>query len=530
MPQAQNNTKIASHSSTATGSANITPRAKLPLPRRAGSAPSRKENLWGRFIGSADIDITYWLPLLRHRVPEWKWFPCRVNTCPAQIIPGPYAAKVFRIADREWLNSSFDGQSGAGEWQAIFGRLSLRARVGLLFCSAFAHPLQAQEVEVGSPESLVEQAEPQGIGSGPIRIFPRISGDVRYDSNVYNRAAPEIEDFAFVLRPSLSVRPKLSRHDLRLDLAGEARRYLDTPAEDSEQFLARLSARADLAERTRADARVQVARRIERRGAIGDEFLTDRPVSYLETEAVVGLGRSGGRLEVSGELAVTETTYNDARLEGALVDQSFRDTTRLRGALRTGYRLGARITPFAQVSANDLRYDLEPQSPRGSSGFAVLWGVRLELSELAEAEAAVGYLRQNFENPLEEDFGGIDFHLAARWTPIPRLRLAAEGGRSIERSPLPEASAVIESSARASALYALGSRMVAGLELSTERATYSGIERTEWRHAAEVSLQYQVNPRFAAFAGAGYRQRHGEGVGARSYSGTALRLGIRWTP
>lgn len=530
MRRNQNSAKIASHSSTATGRASTSPRAKLPFPRRADSALSRNENLWGHFIGCADVNITYWLPPLRHRVPKWKWFPCRVNARPARVIAEHYAVKVLRTADRAWLSLGSRQRCRQDRRPPIFGHVHLQACLGVLLCSAPAHSLHAQDVDIGSPQSLVEQAEPIGIGAGPVRIFPRLTGDVRYDSNIYNRSIPQIEDVAFVLRPSVSIQPELSRHELRLDLAGEARRYLDTPAENSEQFLAVLWGRAYLAERTRAEARVHVARRIERRGSVGDEFLTDRPVSYLETEAAVGLGRSGGRLELSGELAVSETTYSDARLEGAPVDQSFRDTTRLRGVIRTGYRLGARITPFVQVFANDLRYELEASRPRGSSGFAVLSGLRLDLGDLAEAEAAVGYLQQNFEDPLDEDFSGIDFRLAARWTPVPRFRLAMEGGRSIERSPLPDAPAVVETSVRASATYALGSRMLAGLELGAERAAYSGIARSERRHAAEASLQYQINQSFAAFAAAGYRHQDGRGTGARSYSGTTFRLGLRMTP
>jgi len=527
MRSVQISAKIASHSSTAIGRATTKPRAKLPLPRRTESARVRKENLAGRFTECASVNITYCLPLLSHRVPQWKRFPSKVNARPSRITAAwDSAANAFRSVDREWLTSPFRQSVRCGGWRA----LRCTACAGMLLGSVFAQCARAQEADVGSPESLVEQAEPLGLRAGAIEIFPRLTADVRYDSNIYNRPSPELDDFAFVLRPSISVRPDLARHELRLDLAGEARRYFDTPAENSEQFLARLSARADLAERTTAQARVQVSRRIERRGTLGDEFLTDRPVSYLETEAAVGLARTGGRLELSGELSAAETAYDDARLEGVSVVQSFRDTRRLRGTVRAGYRLGTRFSPFVQLSANDLQYDLEPEGPRGSSGFAVLGGIRFDLGQLVEAEAAVGYMRQNFEDPLKADFGGIDFRLAARWTPIPRLQLAAEGRRSVERSPLPEAPAVVESSLRASALYAMGSRTLVGLELGSVSADYSGIDRSERRYFTEASLEYRINPRLAAFAGAGYRHQDGEGTAARSYGGSSFRLGVRWTP
>lgn len=406
----------------------------------------------------------------------------------------------------------------------------LRASLGILLSPLLAQPAHAQDASVEGPESLVQGAEPEGIRAGAFEIFPRVAADLRRDNNVYNRPSPEVDDFIFVLRPQVSVRPDLARHELRLNLAVEVRRYFDTPAENSEQFAVGVSGRADLAERTVANGRLQIARRIERRGTAGDQILTDEPISYFEKEAAIGLGRSGGRLELSGEIAAVDSSYDDARLDGIRVDQSFRDARRLKGTIRAGYQIGPAIAAFAHSSVNDINYDEEPNGPRGSSGYSVLTGVQFDLGDLARAEAAVGYLRQSFADPLEESIDGFDFYLSATWIPSPRLQLATEASRSVERSPVPEASALVESTVRVSGRYALGSRILAGLELRYSSEDYSGIERTERRYFAEASLQYQLNSHLAAFAAAAYRNQSGEGEGARSYDGTLYRIGIRWTP
>jgi hypothetical protein len=139
-------------------------------------------------------------------------------------------------------------------------------------------------------------------------------------------------------------------------------------------------------------------------------------------------------------------------------------------------------------------------------------------------------LRQEFADPLEDDYDGVDFHLSARWTPSPRLQLAVEGGRSIEPSSLPDATAMVETSLRASGLYALGSNILAGVEVGYEADTYVGIERSERRRFVEGSVHYRINPRLAAFAAAGHRSQDAQGTGARDYSGSTFRIGLTWTP
>lgn len=442
-----------------------------------------------------------------------------------------------QLGNRYLHGDSGNRLSGSKDGPAEGAPASLRRRRGLarirIGCAAVAlggaiAPAYAQEAPVEQPETLVEQARPIGIRAGRFLIYPRISAEARYDTNLYNLDSPRTADVAVVARPALAIDPDLARHALRLDIAGEVRRYLSTPAENSEQYFVQLSGRADLMERTAITAHGFVARRIERRGTLGDQFLTDEPVSYMEREAGLGLARTGGKLELHVDAAINRKTYSAATSGGVPIDQSFRNGTQKQARVRLDYRFSPALTLFGEGGASFIGYDHEPNGPRGSSSYSFLAGTRIEFSQLANVEVAVGYLKQDFANPALPGYDGLTYSVTANWTPTPRLRIAASGTRTVERSPLPDANAVIETEFRLSATQAMGSRFLVGLESGFVADDYRGIDRSERRYFVEASLRYQINTKLSAFAAAGYRNQSGSGIGARSYDGATVRAGLRW--
>ncbi|MDB5723767.1 MAG: hypothetical protein JWQ16_521, partial [Novosphingobium sp.] len=347
-----------------------------------------------------------------------------------------------------------------------------------------------------------------------------------FDSNLYSRDSPRVADMAFVMRPALRISPDLARHELSLDVAGEVRRYLSTPAENSEQYFIQLSGRADLADRTTVTAHGFIARRIERRGTFGDQFLTDAPLGYLEREAGVEIARKGGQFDLSGAIATNRKTYSNATLGGVPLDQSIRNVRQDSARIRAGFRVSPAISVFAEADGSRFSYDREPTGPRGSTGYSALAGARIEYSDVTNVEVAVGYLRQNFVNPVTPTVSGLTYSVTANWTPTPRLRLALVGTRSVERSPILGAEAVLESDFRLSAVYAVGSRLLVGLEAGLVKDDYRGVDRAERRYFSELSLRYAINRHLSAFTAAGYRTQSGSGLGARSYDGATARVGL----
>ena len=452
------------------------------------------------------------------------------NSLPLLDYAAPVGNRYLRRFTGNWLRARKGGRPQVNHVssQRRRGSAWIRLGCGALALGTAVGSAAAQEYPVEQPETLVEQARPLGIRAGRFLISPRLGVEARYDTNLYNLDSPRTADVALVARPAVTIDPDLARHALRLDIAGEIRRYLATPAENSEQYFVQLSGRADLMERTAVTGHAFIARRIERRGTLGDQFQTDEPISYLEREVGLGVARTGGKLELKVDGAINRKTYADATSGGATVDQSFRDGDQKRARIRLDYRLSPAFTLFGEGSASFIGYDQEPGRPRGTSSYAGYAGARIEFSQLTNLEVALGYFKADFADPAEPGFDGLTYAVTANWSPTPRLKFALTGARTVERSPVRDANAVIETEFRLSATQALGSRLLVGLEAGFVADAYQGIDRYEQRWFTEMSLRYLINTRLSLFAAAGYRNQTGSGLGARSYDGATVRAGLRW--
>lgn len=411
----------------------------------------------------------------------------------------------------------------------IPGRKRFRRTVALWLTGSFVPAFlsgtaKAQDYPVEVPESVVEQTDPEGIRLGAMKVLPRVNFDLRYDTNIYNQRS-KIDDGVAVVRPSVRLQSDFSRHALHFDAAAEGRRYLDTSAENSNQWSLSGGGRLDFADRFVLDGDFGVARRIERRGTFGDQFFTDRPVSYNEYGGGLRLSRGGGIIEWQIGASSRKLDYNDARQNGLPVDQSFRDVRRDAVTFRVDYRRSDIFGLFVRATGNRLAYDIG--TGRNSKGFSVVGGVSYRITDLVTAEAALGYVKQDTRDPARPDISAMDYHVSVSWTPTARTRFELKGERTVERSPLMLGSAVLQSTLVGNASIALGSRTLVGLEAGFLRNEYEGFDRRESRVFAEATVTRTISTRIAAFVGVSARRQRGSGINPREYDGAAVRLGAR---
>ena len=89
---------------------------------------------------------------------------------------------------------------------------------------------------------------------------------------------------------------------------------------------------------------------------------------------------------------------------------------------------------------------------------------------------------------------------------------------------------MLETRLTAAGQYALGSKLLVGLQGGLVTDDFRGVDRRDRRLFAEGTAEYRLAPTVSAFAGVGYRKQHSSGVAGLNYGGATFRLGMKFTP
>jgi polysaccharide biosynthesis protein VpsM len=205
---------------------------------------------------------------------------------------------------------------------------------------------------------------------------------------------------------------------------------------------------------------------------------------------------------------------------------SDRDLRTRNASLRLGVNLGSRIQLFTQISGNTLTYLGSASDLRNSSGYSVLVGSKLQVTNLVNLEAGVGYIWHDFNNPAFKPVKAINFHLAGNWTPTSSWLVTASAERAIDGSPIAVVPAIFRTSYMLGAKHTLGDRFLLGANIAAVREDYREIARVDQRYQFGITFQYRLTNHIGLQATADYRQQDG-GLNGRSYAGEMVLIALR---
>lgn len=171
--------------------------------------------------------------------------------------------------------------------------------------------------------------------------------------------------------------------------------------------------------------------------------------------------------------------------------QSF--TTSL-GALRGGYEVNDRLTPFVELQADRRNYESAylDNIKRDSTGIQPNAGVSYKVSATLNTEATAGYLWRNYDNALVKTTQWPVMGVVANWQYLPTGTLSLRLRTGISETSLGGAFGAKENLVGLSWRQVVGDRLSLFANLDLSRSDYVGIPGNQKRATGEIAMEYAL--------------------------------------
>jgi hypothetical protein len=256
-----------------------------------------------------------------------------------------------------------------------------------------------------------ETDEPEGIGQGPLRLFPVLETGLVYATNPGNSRDNKDDDRGLRIAPSLRLQSDWSRHELRAQASAEIIEYVEDSDLSNITGDASVSFRLDIRETTKADFGLRYS--IDET-EIGDNDLPGQAIEG-RIEQTIGVAAAithdFGGVEGRATVEAERFLVSDVKLRGGgEEDNSDLQYTSPSLTLRGTLNRSVVFQPFVEF-AYEPRFHDERRDRNGlrrdSHGFRGAVGVVFNDEPFWEGEVAATYLLRDYE----ED--GIDTAQAA---------------------------------------------------------------------------------------------------------------------
>jgi hypothetical protein len=369
------------------------------------------------------------------------------------------------------------------------------------------------------------------IGSFELHPFLEVEGD--YNSNVLALPENEVDDVVLTLDAGLDVESLWERHRVSARAYARQTVHAELTTEDVFEAGVRINGDYDISRETYLRGGVTADFLAEDRTAITNVSQAREPTRFRRFGANASLGHEMGDLQITADTAILALDFDDATAaDGTEIEQDFRDSIYMRGALTLAYDISPRIAVVARGQVDRLDYTSDAIGPeeldRDTTGYAVEGGVRLQLTNLLFGEVRVGWLKRNSEDDRLPGASGLSFGANLQWdvTPLTTLRLFAD--RQVEESGSLLNSGNIRSQVRFDVEHELLCNLILDGELRLARIDAVGqFEEQADEYQVRAGVTYLANRRLRLFARFSRFERMGAEGFFRDFNANRASVGVR---
>lgn len=401
-------------------------------------------------------------------------------------------------------------------------RAEVRAPVTRLAPSPPAPQAAPRRAPEGDPYA------PLGIRLGTLTLRPSITQSAGWDTNP-ERVETGAEGRALSrTQGDLTLESDWSRHALTASVGGVYDAYRGGDLEPRFSGAADLGLRLDIRESAALTLRATAATATERVGSpeVPSDLAEGPQTSTYGAEAALAMGFN--RLETTLRGAIERSVNADGvRADGSRVDRSDDDFTETLAALRLGYAVSPRLTPFVEVEIDQRRYE-GAGATRDSVGTTARVGAEIELTRLLAGEVSAGWQKRDYENPARGDASGAVAQARLVWTPTPLTTVTLAGESRIAETGVAGATASNARRASVAIAHQLRRNLVLDASLSWAGTDYEGVSLSEELIAAAAGLEWRLNRSLAVTARYSHERLESTRAGGDHVADVAL-VGVRVT-
>jgi hypothetical protein len=386
---------------------------------------------------------------------------------------------------------------GNKRYMFLLASAALIAAVAPLPAFAQAGANFERDKNVGVTDRARPDYDAAGIPVSSFILLPKLDVTAQYDDNIYATETNAVDDFIVQMQPSVAIKSQWSRHELDALVHSSINRYISHDTEDTADYGGALNGRLDILAGTYLNAKASYDLLTEPRESDSFSRNTISPIQYTLWDVGATAVNQFNRLQVSLSADLNRYHYyNGVDASNAPVLENDRNVENVSQTLRADYAINPDTAVFVSASHNQQDYTAQPPvviSDRNGIGYELLGGVNFQVTNLIQGEFSAGYLTEQYNHVIGQNYSNVAFHSLFHWYPTELTTVTVKADRVANNSQDQFSAGYITTGGSLAVDHELRWNVILNLLASYNEDNYRGIDRVDDRWSASVGGTYLLN-------------------------------------
>lgn len=382
-------------------------------------------------------------------------------------------------------------------------------KAGISTLTIFAAPAFAQDNNPFIP--IEDRSRPDfestPITAGRLEIIPIIAADIEYVDNLFATDLAPVSDTVLTITPGVTIRDRREDRALSLQVSTGYETYLNNQVDDRFLVNARASGRFGLGTSTRPFAGFNVSRNDTRGQGTTNFSEAAQPLKLTTYGGNLGLQQDVGDFTITGEGRYKSTEYSgDLTFDGVTFDSGLRDFESYTGRGRVAFSRDRNHSFYLEGTYNRRDYSgtagasglpIDLLLDRSSDGASIRAGYARRLTGVLQLDVNVGYLDQQFDNPVFENVSSLSFDANLFWNPTRLTTVQGRASRIIDETSDPLFNGLLRTEFAVAVQHQLRRNVILGSEVQLATIDIGNQASDGSEFSLSGFARYLVSPRWS---------------------------------